>query len=182
MMKKRWQLGTIWGVAIWFKASSLLLSGLLWLLFSVAVRLLFDLSWGTAVEVGFTAVILHWLSDLLHHLGHAWVARRVGYPMQRIISWLILMTSVYPKDEPSLPAAIHIRRALGGPSASLLIAALSGALLLILPANNSPLTLLVAFLFWENLLVFFLGAFVPLGFTDGSTLLYWWPRRNDVVS
>ncbi len=29
----------------------------------------------------------------------------------------------------------------------------------------------------ENGLVFTLGAFLPLGFTDGSTLLTWWPRR-----
>ncbi len=181
-MKKRWRLGSIWGVAVWFRASSLLLSGLLWLLFSAALLLLFELSLGTAVVVGFTAVLLHWLSDLVHHLGHAWAARHVGYPMERIVSWLILMTSVYPKDEPPLPAAVHIRRALGGPAASLLMALIGGSVLLILPADNSPTFLLVSFLFWENLLVFFLGAFVPLGFTDGSTLLYWWPRRHDIVS
>ena len=79
----------------------------------------------------------------------------------------------------ALPATVHIRRALGGPAASLLVAAFSGALLLILPPGDAVLRLLVAFLFWENLLVFFLGAFVPLGFTDGSTLLYWWPRRHE---
>jgi hypothetical protein len=30
----------------------------------------------------------------------------------------------------------------------------------------------------DNLLFFTLGAFLPLGFTDGSTLLYWWPKRG----
>jgi hypothetical protein len=34
-----------------------------------------------------------------------------------------------------------------------------------------------AFFALDNLLVFTLGAFLPLGFTDGSTLLYWLPRR-----
>ena len=182
-MKKRWQLGTILGVAVWFTASSLLLSGLLWLLFSAVALLWFELSVGMAVVVGLTAVLLHWLGDLLHHLGHAWAARRVGYPMRRIVSWMVLFTSVYPKDEPPLPAVTHIRRALGGPAASLFISVGSGVLLLALSGNDSPppLSLLTTFFFWENLLVFFLGAFMPLGFTDGSTLLYWWPRRHDAV-
>lgn len=177
-MKKRWQLGTILGVQVWFKASSLLLSGVLWLVFSAAGVLFFELSLSVAVAVGFTAVLLHWLSDLVHHLGHAWVARRVGYPMRRIISWTVLCTSVYPKDEPPLPASIHIRRALGGPAASLFLTLIGGILLLTLPKTNT-LFLLSAFFFWENLLVFFLGAFLPLGFTDGSTLLHWWPRRHE---
>lgn len=177
-MKKRWRLGTILGVEVWLTFGSILLSGGLWLIFTAVGLLWLELSVPTAVWVGFTAVILHWLGDLLHHLGHAWAARRVGYPMQRIVSWTVLFASVYPKDEPPLSAKIHIRRALGGPTASLLLTIISGALLFILPANNSPLFLLVAFFFWENLLVFFLGAFVPLGFTDGSTLLYWWPRRH----
>lgn len=179
-MQKRWQLGNILGVEIWLTASSLLLSGLLWLLFSAGALLWFGLSIGVAATVGFTAVILHWLGDLIHHCGHAWVARRIGYPMRRIVSWTIMFTSAYPKDEPPLPAAVHIRRALGGPAASLLITFTSGALLLSLPEGNSPLYLLTTFFFWENLLVFFLGAFVPLGFTDGSTLLHWWPRRHEL--
>jgi hypothetical protein len=32
------------------------------------------------------------------------------------------------------------------------------------------------FFFLDNLLVLTLGAFVPLGFTDGSTLLRWWGK------
>ena len=30
---------------------------------------------------------------------------------------------------------------------------------------------IAAFLFWDNLLVFTLGALLPLGFTDGSTII-----------
>lgn len=181
---KRWRLGTVLGVEVWFTQSSLLLSGLLWLLFSVTAAVWLKMPWGMAVMVGGTAVLLHWLGELVHQLGHAWVARRVGYPMRKLVSWLVLFGSSYPKDEPPLHATIHIRRALGGPAVSLAITLIAGLLLLILPASGapdtgSPGTLLTGFVFWENLLVFFLGAFLPLGFTDGSTLLTWWPRRHD---
>lgn len=176
---KRWQLGTVLGVEVWFTQSSQLLSLLLWLLFGVATAVWLKLPWGMAVGVGGTAVLLHWLGELLHQLGHAWVARRVGYPMRKLVSWLVLFGSSYPKDEPPLHATIHIRRALGGPAVSLAITLIAGLLLLILPTPGSPGTLLTGFVFWENLLVFFLGAFLPLGFTDGSTLLTWWPRRHD---
>lgn len=176
---RRWQLGKVLGVEIWFTQSSLLLSGLLWVLLSVATAVWRHQPWGMAVVLGGTAVLLHWLGELIHQLGHAWVARRVGYPMRKLVSWLVLFGSLYPKDEPPLHATLHIRRALGGPAISLIITLLAGLLLLIFPTKGSPGYLLLAFVFWENLLVFFLGAFLPLGFTDGSTLLTWWPRRHD---
>ncbi len=178
-MKKRWLLGTVFEIEIWFTLSSLLLSGVLWLLFITIAVIWLKLSFGTAIVAGFTAVILHWLGDLLHHLGHGWAAQRVGYPMQKVVSWMILFSSRYPKDEPPLQAKIHIRRALGGPTASLFITLISGLFLLFISPDSPVLYALVVFVFAENLLVFFLGAFLPLGFTDGSTLLYWWPRRNE---
>ena len=175
---KRWQVGQLLGVEIWFTQNSLLLSGLLWLILSGAAAVWLNLTVGTAVLVGFTAVCLHWLGELTHQMGHAWVARRVGYPMQCIVSWTVLMASRYPKDEPPLRATIHIQRALGGPAMSLLVAGLSGLILLLIPVSP-PLSSLIFFVFAENLLVFCLGAFLPLGFTDGSTLLEWWPRRHE---
>jgi hypothetical protein len=39
------------------------------------------------------------------------------------------------------------------------------------------LWLLATFFFLDNLLVLTLGSFLPLGFTDGSTLLEWWGKR-----
>jgi hypothetical protein len=38
----------------------------------------------------------------------------------------------------------------------------------------------VLFFGLENLLLYGLGAFLPLGFTDGSTLLEWWPKRGQM--
>lgn len=176
---KRWQIGIILGVEIWLTQTSLYLSLLLWLVFSGAAAIWLNYSIGPAIFFGLAAVFLHWFGEIFHQLGHAWVARRLGYPMQRMVTWMVLAASRYPKNEPALPAMTHIKRALGGPAASLLLTVLSGLLLLILPSGTGILFTLAAFVFVENLLVFFLGAFLPLGFTDGSTLLTWWPRRHE---
>ncbi|WP_420631488.1 hypothetical protein [Candidatus Leptofilum sp.] len=178
-MKKRWHLGNIAGIEIWFRLNSLLLSGLLWLIFSGAAVLWLNFSLVEAIIVGGTAVLLHWISDLCHHLGHAAAARHAGYPMEKIMSWYVLMSSVYPKNEPPLHANIHIWRALGGPIASLLLAIIAGILLVLIPSERTIASALASFAFWENFVVLFLGAFVPLGFTDGSTILTWWPRRHE---
>jgi hypothetical protein len=41
--------------------------------------------------------------------------------------------------------------------------------------------LLALFFTLENLLVFTAQVFVPLGFNDGSTILYWWRRRGTAL-
>jgi len=44
----------------------------------------------------------------------------------------------------------------------------------LIPASTSPLlSALALFVAAINLLIFSVGAFLPLGFTDGSTLLRW---------
>ena len=131
---------------------------------------------GTAIVAGLAAVALHWASELLHQLGHAWAARRVGYPMFGVRAWGVLSASVYPPDEPALPGRIHIRRALGGPFASLLVTLVAGTLALALRPLGGAIWWLALFCCLENLLVFTLGSLLPLGFNDGSTLLRWWGK------
>jgi hypothetical protein len=154
---------------------SLLLLGLL---SGVAVSLL-NVPIGVAIVGSLLAVILHWVSALTHHFSHAWVARRAGYPMVgiRLGKLGLLGTSVYPADEPPLPATIHIRRALAGPIGSLLFSLVAAATAFVLRLVGGPLWWVGEFFFWDNLVVFTLGAFLPLGFTDGSTLLQWWGKR-----
>jgi hypothetical protein len=125
------------------------------------------------------AVLLHWVCALVHHLGHAWAARRTGYPMIgiRFGTLGVLATSVYPPDEPALPAKIHIQRALGGPLGSLLFSMVALVIAFVFWTINDALGWAGTFFFLDNLLVFTLGVFVPLGFTDGSTLLQWWNKR-----
>jgi hypothetical protein len=124
-----------------------------------------------ALLAGALVVLLHWISDLVHQVGHATAAHYTGYPASGIRLWGVLSTIRYPEDEPPLPAALHARRALGGPLASALCALVSAVLVVALRPIAGTAWWLLVFLLLDNLLVFTLGAFLPLGFTDGGTLL-----------
>lgn len=151
---------------------------IVWLLLALSARQFLDYGWGGALLAGLLATVIHWLSEVWHHLGHWLAGKRLGYPMNGLTFVYAFALGRYPKDEPALPAEIHIQRALGGPIASLLLAALSAAWAYALWSPGGMAAHLAVFTFLDNLLVFTLGAFLPLGFTDGSTLLYWWPRRG----
>jgi hypothetical protein len=74
---------------------------------------------GEALFGGILAMLLYWLSDLLHHFGHAIAARRTGYPMTGVLLHTVLGTSLYPPDEPELPGGIHIPARAGRPGIEL---------------------------------------------------------------
>lgn len=144
------------------------------------------LTWGglglpplTAVLVTLAGLVMHWSSEFLHNLGHAFFARRVGWPMTGIRFWGVLATSVYPPHEPDLPASVHIARALGGPFASALVSAAYLGVYYLLPPGLWRDCALFASL-W-NAAVFTLQIFIPLRLgglvNDGGTLWYWWPKR-----
>jgi hypothetical protein len=137
----------------------------------------FPLTPVAAIIAGGLGALLHWLGELLHQIGHARAARKTGYPMTGVSFWLVLGSSLYPPDEPPLPGSVHVQRALGGPIISAIITVLAFILTAIFAALNIPLLFWLALFFaLDNLLVFTLGAFLPLGFTDGSTLLRWWGK------
>lgn len=150
----------------------------LWLIFTLASWRLLSLTIIEALIAGAAATFLHWLSEFLHQMGHALAARRVGYPMQRIRMWYVLAAGLYPKDEPALPAEIHIKRAVGGPAASLVLSVIGLLLVGVTRPFGETLYYLALFFTLENFFVFFIGALIPLGFNDGSTLLTWWPKRG----
>ena len=171
------KLGKVAGLELSARPSAIVGFVLLWVLLGGVAALLLKVPLGEAIVGGFIAVVLHYVSEIVHNLGHAWAARRTGYPMIGVRLFGVLGVSLYPQDEPPLPADVHIRRALGGPAASLLLTLVAAVITLVLrPARDTP-WLVAAFCFLENLLVFTLGAFLPLGFTDGSTLLEWWGKR-----
>ena len=124
------------------------------------------------------ASVLHFLSEFWHQLGHATAARMTGYPMSGVLFWGPLSTSLYPPKERKLSAAIHIRRALGGPTASFLLVLAAGILILLFQSIGGTVFWVAVFFFLDNLFVFTLGNFLPLGFNDGSTLLYWSKQRK----
>jgi hypothetical protein len=122
-------------------------------------------------------MLLHFFAEWWHQFGHAQAAEQTGYPMEGMEFTGPLAQSQYPANEGVLSADVHMQRALGGPIFSFMLAAVSILIALALrPFGNSAL-LLPLFSFADNLFVFTIGALLPLGFTDGSTLLYWWQRR-----
>lgn len=131
-----------------------------------------------AVTGGILATAFHFLVDTWHQFGHARAAQETGFPMKGITFVGPLGLSVYPHNEGLLPPETHIQRALGGPLFSALLALGTGLLaLLARPIGGLPL-FLTLFAFLDSLLVFTIGALLPLGFTDGSTLLAWWGQSN----
>lgn len=172
-MNTVYKLGSIAGLRLSALPSTIISSVVLWVILGGVAMGLLTLSPGAAILGALVAVALHWLAVVVHQLGHALAARRTGYPMAGIEFWLLLSCSLYPKEEPALPADIHIRRALGGPIISLALSLLAGACALALHGPGGVLWWVALFFFLDNLLVLTLGACLPLGFTDGSTLLYW---------
>ncbi len=135
---------------------------------------------GSALFGGLIVVVLHWLSEMVHQLGHAWAARRTGYPMTGIRCGTlgVFSTSLYPPDEPTLPAQIHIRRALGGPIFSAWVSIVGFVLILMIGPSLAALwSFVLWFFFLENLFVMTLQMFIPLGFNDGGTIWHWLRKR-----
>lgn len=172
------RLGRIGGLELKAHPSALAGFGLLWGGLSLFGRRRLRLSWQTAVLGGLAATGLHLAACLWHQAGHAAAAAASGFPMRGIRLWGVLSSSLYPRDEPVLPAEVHLQRAFGGPLASGLLSLAAGLLALLLRPLGDVYAGLGLFFFADNLLVFTLGAFVPLGFTDGSTILHWWPQRG----
>ncbi len=133
---------------------------------------------GEAMLLGLLATTAHWAMDVMHQLGHAWAASRTGHPMQGVRFWWLLSTSIYPNDEPELPKRIHMRRALGGPVLSLVVSILAAIWTGLVWPPEGVVGWLAVFVLVESLMVFTLGAFLPLGFTDGSTLLRLWRHKQ----
>jgi len=175
--KSRIKLGKLMGLSISADPSALITSLLLWVILSAVALLLLNRSFLVAITSGLIAIILHWIAVVWHQLGHAWAARRTGHPMVGMTMWGALSSSLYPPDEEPLPRPIHIQRALGGPLASLVLTVLAAIPLLVLTQGTTAWWL-AFFFFLDNLLVFTLGSFLPLGFTDGSTLLQWRKQSN----
>jgi hypothetical protein len=149
----------------------------LWVLLGLVGIYLLNFSLLKALALALAAVVLHWTSEILHQIGHATAARSTGYSMVGIHFWGLLSSSRYPPDEPVLPRSVHVRRALGGPIFSLIITLLAIIPLLLVRSGTSAWWLAL-FFFLDNLLVFTIGAFLPLGFTDGSTLLNLYRNRS----
>lgn len=128
----------------------------------------------------FLLVLLHWFNETCHNYGHFAAARRTGFPMDGVklgTALLVFGTSVYPANEQELSASVHIRRALGGPIANAILSVVGVVAILLLAVVSSHFVWVAIVFTVENFVIFTVGNFLPLGFNDGSTLLYWMRRR-----
>lgn len=176
-INRSYRLGRILGLRLTAETSAFVSLIVLWAVLAVIGSQALGLTGPDVVVGGALTVLLHVGLTLVHHLGHALAAERTGYPMVGIHLWLLLARSIYPPNEPPLPARIHIRRALGGPIASTIVGVILGVLALLLNPVGGMVYAMVVFLFLDNLLVFVLGAFLPVPIADGGTLRRWWPRK-----
>lgn len=172
-MGKELRLGTLAGLQVSAAPSMIFAWILLWGVLAALAGGVLRLPPVSAVLAGLAGVVCHYVAALVHQLGHAWAARRAGHPMRGVRLWGLLGTSLYPEDEGELPAAVHVRRALGGPAFSLSLTLLAAVLALLARPFSDLAAWALAYLALDSFLVFTLGALAPLGFTDGSTLLRW---------
>jgi hypothetical protein len=173
-MKER-SLGTLAGLRLTVIPAALIGSIGLYVIV-VVLMAIFNIPIGSALLGGLIVVVLHWFSELVHQLGHAWAARRAGYPMRgiRFGTHGVLGTSLYPPDEPALPARVHIRRAVGGPIFSAWLSAIAFLIILMTIRDADAMWEFVLwFFFLENFFVMTLQVFLPLGFNDGATIWRW---------
>jgi hypothetical protein len=177
-MKER-KLGTLAGLQLTMIPAAVIGSIALYVI-AVVLMAIFNIPIGSALFGGLIVVVLHWLSELVHQLGHAWAARRTGYPMTgvRFGALAVFATSLYPPDEPPLPAKVHIRRALGGPIFSAWLSSIAFIVILMTARSIDALwSFVLWFFFLENLFVMTLQVFIPLGFNDGGTIWHWIRQR-----
>ncbi len=177
-MNKTYKLSEFMGLDIRIKTSAIISFLLIWIILTLIGNFLLHLNLPSALLGGFLAALTHFLSEFWHQLGHAFAARRTWYPMIGITFVGPLASSIYPKTEPILPAEVHIKRALGGPIASFILTLICGIFTWAVHGIGGLIWYLALFCLAGNLLIFTIGALLPLGFTDGSTLLEWWPKRS----
>jgi hypothetical protein len=161
------------------KPNALIAFLLLWLTAALVFKHVITDQEMNAVVAGLGVAVLHWVGLLAHHYGHALAARSTGYSSNGLRLWWWMGMSLYPEGEPDLAPSIHIRRALGGPIAGALLGLAAGWLAVGLKAADCDGWYLAAFLAADSLLIYTFGALLPLGFTDGSTLLRWRSSRKE---
>lgn len=166
---KPMKVGSLFGLQVEILPQAFLGGFILWIGFTVIAFYAIEIPFGESLLMGVIAALLHWTFELIHSLGHAYAAKQTGHPMTGIVLGTLILFALtrYPSDEPDLPPSVHIRRALGGPIINGLLSIIFFLILPFWPGNWFWLGL---FAFFENLFVYTLQIFLPLGFNDGSTI------------
>ncbi len=168
-------LGTFLGVKITVKPIAFVGALVLGIALAIVGVALLKLSVLKAIAFGVACVVVHFVSETVHQYGHVIAARRTGYPMLGIKYGMLLIfsTAIYPKDEPKLPRGVHLQRAIGGPLISFAMSLLGIVVVALFASRGGFFAGVAWFMFLENFVLLTLQVFLPLGFNDGSTILYW---------
>ena len=172
-MNRSFKLGEIMGLQMKARPTALLSAVAIWIVLTLFGWKLLKWKPERALAGGFLAMLIHFLLEWWHQFGHSQAAEQTGYPMTGMEFAGPIAVSQYPENEGVLSADVHIQRALGGPIFSLMMTIVLGLITLILRPIGGPALVLAYFSLADNFLVFTIGALIPLGFTDGSTLLQW---------
>lgn len=175
-MKSEYEAGSIAGLRISAQPSFFSARFIFVVTLAILGRSVFKLSRSQALFGALVAVVLDAFAVLIHQLGHAWMAKRTGWPMTGIRFWGLFSTCTYPPDEPELPPEVHIQRAVGGPIVSLLLGLVTSVPLLLLLPKKGLGRLLALFWIANNIIVKSVLAFGPLPWTDGPPMWYWGRR------
>jgi Zn-dependent protease len=165
------RLGRFAGLAVSAVPSAIAGSLVLWAFYGFLGAWFFHADTLEAVPGGLALMMLYWLSELLHQSGHAAAARSVGKPMTGVRFYLTLGMSLYPENEGAVTPDQHLRRAVGGPIRSAVVTLITGAIAAVMAFLHVPGAWVAVLYAVSNLLVFTLGALLPLGFNDGSSII-----------
>jgi Zn-dependent protease len=130
MFSTRWQLFRLRGIPIRIDISWLIIAALLsWTLAEQFHAMIPELSAGSSLIMGLVAALTFFLCIVLHELGHALVAQRVGIPLEGITLFLFGGVAEM-RGEPN-SAGAEFFMAVAGPVVSIVLAALFGLLTLL---------------------------------------------------
>lgn len=187
-MSRKINLGRFLNVEITMAMSSFVTMAIVFVVATLAASTLLSQEIGAAIIFGVGVVFIHWWGDFLHQVGHILAASRLKYPAYRLHFWGPLSTTMYPKDEPELLPTMHVKRALGGPIASIIVSFVYGLILYVVGEGYEPINWLALFGVVESILVFTLGALTPMNpfmpdsmkdfKTDGDIVLDWFQARR----
>ena len=120
---------------------------------------------------GIITTILFFASLLAHEVSHAVVAKRNGIGVRRITLWLF--GGVSELESEALTPGADFRIAVVGPLTSFVLAAVYGALALLLPKAGGGEEVLVSALGWLAWINLLLGGFnlIPAAPLDGGRVL-----------
>lgn len=152
--------------------------GVMVILCAMLAGFLTDLTPLDALIAGIITTFIYYFSEVVHQYGHFFAAKQTGKPSTGLRLWFILGTTLYPSNEGQVKPSIHMRRAIGGPIASLILLIIFLFLGSFLWAFSDMARFIVGWGIFVNSVWYIGGALIPMQYknftTDGMTIWKAW--------